>query len=71
MLVIDILDDAKFFQVGGSQTPFQGAVLFPKPLVINEQSKAFFEAELGDFGGFELRAEVLPLGDGLGYAVKV
>jgi hypothetical protein len=43
--------------VGGSQAPRQGAVLFPKPLLIHQQRKAFFEAELGGFGGFQLSAE--------------
>jgi len=43
--------------VGGSQAPCQGAVLLPKPLLINEQREAFFEAELAGFGGFQLRAE--------------
>src|ERR1041384_3897134 len=40
-----------------SQAPGQGAVLFPKPLVIDEQREAFFEAELTGFGGFQLSAE--------------
>ena len=57
MLVIDIFDDATFFQVGGAQTPSQGAVFFPQPLLIDEQRKAFLEAELSGFGGFQLSAE--------------
>jgi hypothetical protein len=57
MLVIDILDDAAFFQVSGAQAPRQSAILFPEPLLIHEHGKAFFEAELGGFGGFQLRAE--------------
>jgi hypothetical protein len=57
MLVIDIFDDAEFFQMGGSQTPRQGAVLFPQPLLIHQQREAFFEAELAGFGGFQLCTE--------------
>ena len=57
MLVIDIFDHAAFFQVGGSQTPCQRPILFPQPLLIDQQGKAFFEAELAGFGGFQLSAE--------------
>ena len=57
MLVIDILDHAALFQVGGSEAPRQSAVLFPEPLLIDDQGKAFFEAQLTGFGGFQLRTE--------------
>ena len=64
MLIIDILDHAPFFQVGGSQTPGQCAILFPQPLLIDQQRKAFFEAELAGVGGFQLCAE------GVGHSVQ-
>src|SRR5215475_166769 len=57
MLVIDILHYAALFQVSGSQTARQGAVLFPQPLLIDDQREAFLEAELAGFGGFQLSAE--------------
>src|SRR6185369_8153600 len=57
MLVIDVLDDRRFFQVGGWQAPCQGAVFFPKPLLVDQQREAFFEAELGGLSGFQLSAE--------------
>ena len=57
MLIVDILDHAALFQVGGPQTPGQSAILFPQPLLIDEHGKAFFKAELTGFGGFQLRAE--------------
>jgi len=43
--------------VSGSQTPRQGAIFLPQPLLIHQQPKAFFKAELAGFGGFQLRAE--------------
>src|SRR5204863_4288039 len=57
VLVIDILDHAAFSQVGGWSAPCQCPVLFPKPLLIDEQREAFFEAEVAGVGGFQLSAE--------------
>src|SRR3954452_8697044 len=57
MLVIDIFDYAALFHVGGSQTPRQRTILFPKPLLIDEQRKACFEAQMAGFRGFQLSAE--------------
>jgi hypothetical protein len=64
MLVIDILDDAAFLQVGESEPPSQSPVLFPEPLLIHQQAEAFFEAELAGIGGFQLRVE------GIGHSVQ-
>ena len=41
MLIIDILDDASFFQVGGSQPSRQRPVFLPKPLLVHQHGKAF------------------------------
>ena len=57
VLVIDILDHAALLQARRSQASRQGAVLFPKPLLIDEQREAFLEAELTGFGSFQLGAE--------------
>jgi hypothetical protein len=43
--------------VSGAQAPRQGAVLFPDPLLIDQQRQAFFEAELSNFGSLQLSAE--------------
>lgn len=39
MLISDILDHAALFEVGGSQTQLQGAILSPQPLLIDDQGK--------------------------------
>jgi hypothetical protein len=57
MLVIHILYDAALFQVSGSQAPRQGTVLFPQPLLIDDQRKAFLEAQLAGFSSFQLSTE--------------
>ena len=57
MLVIDIFDDASFFQLGGTQAPLQCAVLFPEPLLIDQQAESFFEAQLCGVSSFQLCSE--------------
>src|SRR5580698_5911855 len=57
VLVVDIFDDAALLQAGRPQTVRQSAVLFPEPLLIDEQAKAFFETELAHVGGLQLSAE--------------
>jgi hypothetical protein len=43
--------------MSGAQAPCQSAVLFPQPLLIDQQCKALFEAEQAGFGGFQLCTE--------------
>src|SRR5580692_5299816 len=57
VLVIDVLDYAALLQVSGSQASCQGPVLFPEPLLIHQQRKTFFEAELAGLCSFQLCAE--------------
>src|SRR5712691_1501275 len=57
VLVIDVLDYAAFLQVSRSQTTCQSTVLFPEPLLIDQQSQAFLKAELARIRGFQLSAE--------------
>ena len=57
MLVIDVFDDTALFQPGRLQTARQGAILFPEPLLIDEQGEALLEAELAGIGRLDLRAE--------------
>jgi hypothetical protein len=45
------------FQLGTAQPAPQGPILFPQPLLIDQQGKTFFKTELVRLGGFQLSAE--------------
>ena len=45
------------FDVRGAQPPRQSAILFPEPLLIDEQGETLLEAKLTGIGRLDLRAE--------------
>jgi hypothetical protein len=64
MLVVDIFDDRALFQLGHLQATLQSPILLPQPLLIDQQPKTLFEAELMRLGSFELSSE------GIGHTVE-
>jgi hypothetical protein len=64
VLVVDVFDNATFFQAGRAKTVGQCAILFPQPLLVDEQTKALLESELAHVGVFQLSAE------GIGHPVQ-
>src|SRR6266853_3735712 len=48
---------AESIQLGNAQAAPQSPILFPQPLVIDQQSETFFKTELVGLGGFQLSAE--------------
>src|SRR6266704_1036226 len=64
MLIVDIFDDAAFLQAGRAKTMRECAVLFPQPLLVDEQAEALLEGKLAHVGVFQLSAE------GIGHSVQ-
>jgi hypothetical protein len=64
MLIVDIFHDAAFLQAGRAKAVGECAVLFPQPLLVDEQAKALLEGELTHVGVFQLSAE------GVGHSVQ-
>jgi hypothetical protein len=57
MLIIDVLNDATFFELGQLQTACEGTVLLPVPLAIHQESESLLETELAGGSSFQLFAE--------------
>src|SRR5260370_39291747 len=67
MVIVNIFDGAALFQAGGLQTASQGTVLFPQPLLIDQQGEALFKNEPAGAGVFQVRPECVgPGGQVLG-----
>jgi len=64
MLIVDVFHHSALFQTSRLQTPRQCAILFPEPLLIDEQRIALLEAELARVGCLDLCAE------GIGHSVQ-
>jgi hypothetical protein len=60
LLVVGTFDHGALFQLGRARRRPQVPILFPQPLVIDQQGKALFNTESVRLGGFELRAEGNP-----------
>jgi len=65
MLIINVLDDATFLELGQLQPAGESATFLPGPLAIDEQAEPLFETELAGIGRLDLFPE------GVGHAVQL
>ena len=65
VLIINVLDDATFLELGQLQPAGESATFLPGPLAIDEQAEPLFETELAGIGRLDLFPE------GVGHAVQL
>src|SRR5688572_27386805 len=65
MLIINVLDDATFLELGQLQPAGKSATFLPGPLAIDEQTEPLFETELAGIGCLDLFPE------GIGHAMQL
>ena len=59
MLVVGVFDGGLLLQLGVAQTMFQGTILSPGELFIDQQREPLFKAQLLRVGDFELRTKAI------------